>query len=62
MKTKWNQMVIVVLLLVVITSIVVYTWISFAELINFFDHAASEAFTGMKWWDCNGINVVNPGM
>ena len=35
MKTKWNQMVIVVLLLVVITSIVVYTWISFAELINF---------------------------
>lgn len=29
-------------------SIVVYTWISFAELINFFDHAASEAFTGMK--------------
>ena len=47
MKTKWNQMVIVVLLLVV-TSIVVYTWISFAELINFFDHAASEAFTGMK--------------
>ena len=48
MKTKWNQMVIVVLLLVVITSIVVYTWISFAELINFFDHAAREAFTGMK--------------
>ena len=48
MKTKWNQMVIVVLLLVVITSIVVYTWISFAELIHFFDHAAGEAFTGMK--------------
>ena len=39
-------MVIVVLLLVVITSIVVYTWISFAELINFFDHAASEASHG----------------
>ena len=48
MKTKWNQMVIVVLLLVVITSIVVYTWISFAELFYFFDHAESEAFTGMK--------------
>ena len=48
MRTKWNQMVIVVLLLVVITSIVVYMGIGCAELIHFFDHAAGKAFTGMK--------------
>ena len=48
MKAKFDQTSVVIILLVVITSIVVYTWISFAELINFFDHAASEAFTGMK--------------
>lgn len=31
-----------------ITSIVVYMWIGFAELIHFFDCAAGEALTGMN--------------
>lgn len=48
MKAKWNQMFIVVLLLIVITSIVLYTWIGFAELIHSYDHVASEALTGAK--------------
>lgn len=45
MKTKWNQMVIVILLLVVITSIVVYTWMGIAEMIFNIDHAAYESIT-----------------
>ena len=55
-------MVIVVLLLVVITSIVVYMWIGCAELILLFDHAAGKAFTGMKVIGCNSTNVVSPGV
>lgn len=45
MKAKWNQMVIVVLLLVVITSIVIYSWIGIAEMIHYFDHVAYESLT-----------------
>lgn len=48
MKTKWNQMVIVGLLLVVITSIVIYMWYGIAEIIHFFDHAAYESLTNLK--------------
>lgn len=48
MKTKWNQMVIVALLLVVITSIVVYMWIGIAEIIHYFDHVAYESIMAMR--------------
>lgn len=48
MKTKWNQMVVVSLLLVVITSIVVYTWIGVAEIIHFFDHAFAESLSAVN--------------
>ena len=53
MKTKWNQMVIVVLLLVVITSNVVYTWISIGELVKWLINR------GRNKWRINFPSSVN---
>lgn len=48
MKSRMNQLVIQVLLMVIITVIVAYTCISLAELVGEFSEAAFDVLTRMN--------------
>ncbi|WP_294142439.1 hypothetical protein [uncultured Sanguibacteroides sp.] len=48
MKLKGNQMFIVIFLLIVITGIVAYTWMGWAEMVCGFCHAVREVLASGK--------------
>lgn len=45
MRTRDNQLLIQILLMVIITAIVVFTYVNLAELVDMFSDAAGNAMT-----------------